>query len=198
MPREGSETASKFNRENYLNAIEKSACSLVGRPRENTHRLTSWETEKMRDTYSTWLNRFPWEVFHTGTFKGHPESLKGGYLDAINVKRKFEVTYMNQLNKILYAKKELKRGEGVAYYMVVEPHKTGLLHEHALMLGLRGMSEKDVESIWFEALDFGYCRGEKYNPIDGAAYYLTKYVTKGIYDYALSRNLGKWIDTERL
>lgn len=127
-----------------------------------------------------WLGGFPWSVFHTGTFDGSGSRTEcAATKDSFTAKRRF-LRFRNEVEK------KLKLNHGVDYAMACEPHKSGLIHVHALM-NFRGIGEnfdrrmtEHMWKIWFDL--YGRNTVVAYEKEKGAEYYMTKYTTKGIGD----------------
>jgi hypothetical protein len=133
--------------------------------------------ENLRDQMATWVNKFEWQIFMTGTFQ--PErSTK----DTIRTKKRFK-SFLGDLSE--------KFGKNnIEYFLAVERFRlSDETHCHALLNGLDGLTYRQIGEIWRER--FGREEVEKYDPTKGANYYLTKYVTKELCDWDLNVDLRK-------
>ena len=139
--------------------------------------------KKMRNEMSKWLDGYHWDVWFTGTFK--PEmALK----DTITTKKCFD-RFLADL------KKEHHVNKGMDFFIAVERFKHGeYTHIHALLNGVGGLTNKDIWQTWFKR--YGRAVVEDYNRKEGAAHYVTKYVTKSICDWDLS--IRPWDGNYRL
>jgi hypothetical protein len=60
---------------------------------------------------------------------------------------------------------------------------TGYLHTHGLLMGLEGVTNDELFKKWSEK--YGRCKVYDYDPEKTAAYYMTKYVLKDLYDWQI-------------
>jgi hypothetical protein len=128
-------------------------------------------SERIQDDLTEMVNQYVWKFYVTGTF-GHDRETFSPY----TVKRRFFV-FLNELRK--------KSGsKSTDFFFGTEPHKTGLLHQH-ILLGSQLLIDDPglIQALWHEK--YGFCKAEKYDASKGAAHYLTKYVTKAMYDWDL-------------
>ena len=127
------------------------------------------ENLKLRAYLSEWLDPIEWDFYLTGTFgdKGtcHPTK------DIFTAKRRFD-RFLDE-----FPKADFK------YFYACEPHRTKFLHIHSLLKleTLVMPSDEDIWKVWFEKL--GRCTVSVYEKDRGVRYYLTKYVTKDLFDY---------------
>lgn len=129
------------------------------------------QAQLLRDSLATWMNKFEWEFWMTGTFL--PDQ---SYRDTIKTKRAFE-RFIADLRKN-FGKNSIE------YFMAVERFRSGdFTHVHALLNGLQGLTYREIGETWRKR--FGREQIEGYDPLKGANYYLTKYVTKEICDWGL-------------
>ena len=109
------------------------------------------------------LNRYNWDWFATLTFRDLPKTYT-----AINRTKKW----------LIVIKKEEKRH--IPYFMCLEwTRLQNRPHIHLLMANLEGIRRDKWWSTWYT--QYGAARILPYNKKLGAAYYLTKYVVKDIY-----------------
>jgi len=112
-----------------------------------------------------WLHRFPWEMVGTGTFN-IPVN------DEIRAKRNFTI-FANDLKKVAV---------DLEYFVAVERFSIGEeCHIHCLLMGVSHLKYHDVWEIWFKR--YGRALFEKYDPKQGASWYIAKYVTKAVNDW---------------
>lgn len=129
------------------------------------------QAQLLRGSLATWMNKFEWEFWMTGTFL--PDQ---SYRDTIKTKRAFE-RFIADLRKN-FGKNSIE------YFMAVERFRSGdFTHVHALLNGLQGLTYREIGETWRKR--FGREQIEGYDPLKGANYYLTKYVTKEICDWGL-------------
>lgn len=124
-----------------------------------------------RKELAEWWTKFDWEIWFTGTFKQEMS-----YRDTIKTKRAFE--------RVLHDVSDKFNVHNIEYALAVERFQCGnFTHVHSLVNGLYGMRYVDFADAWRNR--FGRCRVEGYDKEKGAAYYLTKYVTKELCDWDL-------------
>jgi hypothetical protein len=118
---------------------------------------------------ATWINKFNWQMWITGTFK--PDQ---SYRDTIKTKKAF-MRFIGDLGET-YHKTDIE------FWLAVERFKHGdFTHIHALLNGLDGLTYRQVGEPWFKR--FGRVQVEGYDPTKGANYYITKYVVKEVCDW---------------
>jgi len=98
---------------------------------------------------------------------------------AEDVVRKRFAYFVGEVNKVVYGKRWIRKGQGIWGAMAIENHLSGYPHHHAIFGGdgLRlGIKRIEMMNIWDE--HFGIARVWDYKG-DAAARYLCKYVCKG-------------------
>ena len=136
----------------------------------------TWETkEKLEKSFVDWLDPIDWNFWGTFEFD-RTKPVR----DPVRAKKYF----------VEYIKKQFDFPDSLwcSYFMAVENFKnTFNLHIHFMLAGLcLGMSEKNAGKVigapWWKKHE-GYCFLEKYDPLIGAAGYLSKYVMKEMCDW---------------
>ena len=121
------------------------------------------QVNPLRLAWADLLNRYDWSWFTTLTFRDLPKTYT-----AINRTKKW----------LIVIKKEEKRH--IPYFMCLEwTRLQNRPHIHLLMANLEGIRRDKWWSTWYT--QYGAARILPYNKKLGAAYYLTKYVVKDIY-----------------
>jgi hypothetical protein len=159
-----------------------------------------YSTQLMMKAYlAERLDLLPWDIWMTGSFR--PEHPTLTYREQESGHAESKVLYQGKMVKIFYpgqtksiftVKRRYKRflsdlkylgvKSGVDYFLATEPHKTGELHIHSLINGVDGLDPvRDVAPLWFKR--FGRVEVERFDRELGAINYLTKYITKDIYDW---------------
>lgn len=126
---------------------------------------------QVRQAWGEWLERFPWDHYVTLTFKD-----KSGPDLA---RRSFDrwIRRLEQEAKL-----------PLLWFVGHENGRLlGRLHLHALVGNTREVSPAVMEKLWTP----GWSRIMPYQPTLGAAYYVTKYVTKEMLDYDVSPNFKR-------
>jgi hypothetical protein len=124
-----------------------------------------------RTAWGDFIARWPWEWFATFTFTDdtHPERATKLYR-----------VWVNRLNKSLFGPRWHKRKPyGVYWILAIEYQKSGRIHLHALITGVRETRRFDWMDDWFD-LDklAGYPRIFPVENQIGVSKYVTKYVSK--------------------
>jgi hypothetical protein len=122
---------------------------------------------RTRRTWAEWLGRgtFDWEHFATLTleYPAGEQALRGRFH-----------TWLRRL--------EQRARQKVQWFVVIERRPAGLLHLHALVNGTRELATEELDAAW----TFGRAAISRYNPVNGAAYYITKDIPHEIVDYDIS------------
>jgi len=121
----------------------------------------------LRVAWANLLNRYRWTWFTTLTFRDLPKSY----------------TAINQTKKWLKTIEKAEKRD-IGYFMCLEYTKLqNRPHMHLIMGNLEGIARDKWWLSWYTR--YGAARILPFNPVRGAAYYLTKYVIKDIYHKAI-------------
>lgn len=165
--------------------------------------LSAGSDDVRRELLSSWLTRFEWNAFFTGTFRPREDSRDPLHLRGLNLKQ--PISGPSVLHEALHwlrrvshvSAQRLPVGTPFRWaeraYAALFHEKgplTGRHHLHALVGGLRGFPAWCGMVLpvgwedWFDCClahswPWGISRGLPYDPTQGAAHYLTKYSVKG-------------------
>ena len=171
------------------------------------HQRYSTQTQ-MKAELAARLDLLPWDMWMTGSFRGeHPtltyrQQEKGHPDSAVLYQGNMvKVFFPDQTKSVFTAKRRYKRflsdlkylgiKSGVDFFLAIEPHKTGYLHIHSLINGVGDLDPvRDIAPLWFTR--FGRVEVERFDRERGAISYLTKYVTKDIYDWDIEIRNGRF------
>jgi hypothetical protein len=126
--------------------------------------------------YVRMLSPYPFQWFCTFTFKTetHPEAAD----------KLFRV-WLNILNRTIFGKRWRERAPGgVIWVRALEWQRRGVIHYHALILGLPGNQSLELaqhfQSVWREEMGVGFSRIDliKHGTQEAVSNYVSKYVTK--------------------
>lgn len=130
------------------------------------------DVKPLRQGWVDLLNRYEWTWFATLTWRSLPKSY----------------TALNQTKKWLRA---IEKGEkiDIGYFLCLEYTKLqNRPHTHLLMGNLEGIQRSKWWSTWYTR--YGAARILPFDPARGAAYYLTKYVVKDVYQKGMFEIYG--------
>lgn len=134
------------------------------------------QPESLAKPWGEWLKQWPWESWGTLTFRDDGYSHEAAT-------RSF-----NRFTAWLRA----EGNDQVSYFVGHEVGKQGRLHLHCLLGSLAPMtSRRALWQWWFER--YGRCELRGYDPEQGAAVYVSKYVTKELAHYDLDlEGMDRW------
>jgi hypothetical protein len=127
--------------------------------------------KQVRECYGEWLEGWPWDHYTTLTFgiKSGPDFARRAF---------------GRWTRCL----EREAGLPVFWFVGFEDGRLlGRLHLHALVGNTGGLNDRWMAEAWTP----GFSRIVRYQPQLGAAYYVTKYVTKELLDYDVSSNFTR-------
>ena len=124
----------------------------------------------IRESMSSWLNSYSWDLFITYTFEEH-----------------FSFDSAKRALDRHYSRMKAKFNREYPFFYVVEPHSNYALsgtHAHGLVGGVADirLSGKRMQVDWCSHQGHGVFEFDKYMEDKGAGYYLTKYLVKSEYD----------------
>lgn len=124
-----------------------------------------------RQAWGEFLSRYEWEWFVTLTFviDVHPE-------EAL---KKFRV-WVSMINRLLYGPRWAKKAHGGVYWVCsIEYQKRGVIHFHALMIGVRELRRLDWMDAWHNLDEkTGFARIEVPRNNVATSSYVSKYLAK--------------------
>jgi hypothetical protein len=126
----------------------------------------------IRESWVEFLSRYPMQWFCTLTFRNsvHPE-------------RAFKVfrLWVNEINRSLYGKRWVQRGQGVYWFLAWEYQKRGVLHFHALVGDTENLNNRARRLAWMDRWFElgGIARIEDIKNRAAIDRYVSKYVVKG-------------------
>jgi hypothetical protein len=121
---------------------------------------------RIREALVEMLARHEWRYFITITFAQGTMS---------------PYTAKNRYYKYLHEVRSEAKSKSVNFFVGVEPHKTGFYHLHILLGEIENICKF---CLWVKAFQmYGRSTVSDYDQTKGAAFYLTKYVTKGYADW---------------
>lgn len=124
--------------------------------------------ELLRYSMSEYLSMYPWGYFLTQTFRNQTKSVKVA-------KQNFYY--------FLHEVRRQGKAKSASFMLAVEYHKSGFLHNHALIESIEGV---DCPMMWRISKEmYGRASVYEYEPEKGANYYITKYMLKSYMDYEL-------------
>ena len=126
--------------------------------------------KELKEALGAWLEKFDWDYWATFTFK---------------------YSVQNPINAKKYAERFLNRFGLDAFYCVERFYLSGDCHLHALLGNAGGMRYKKMYEEW--AKRYGRCWFSEYDRDKKARFYVTKYVTKDLYDWDIKFNKVKKI-----
>jgi hypothetical protein len=127
--------------------------------------------KQVREGYGKWLESWPWDHYTTLTF---------GIKSGPDFARRAFGRWTRRL--------EQEAGLPLFWFVGFEDgHLLGRLHLHALVGNTGGLSTAWMAESWTP----GFSRILQYQPTRGAAFYITKYVTKELLDYDVSSNFAR-------
>lgn len=142
-------------------------------------------SKQLQESWSEFLAQWPWQWFCTFTFANppHPEAAN----------KTFNY-FIKRVNREIYGCRAHKRGQSVHWARAAEPHKSGVMHYHALLGDVQNLntlcSRNWAHSLWYEIAGIN-----RIDPIDNelraVTNYVCKYVVKGG-EIDLSGNLSEF------
>jgi hypothetical protein len=148
---------------------------------DDTNRRWGAHNRALRCGWTDLLNRWPWDLFGTHTFRGDV------HLDA--AARIFD-RFISILNRELYGPRWYKHGDGICWVRAMERQTRGVIHFHSMLADSRlvefyearvqGESARRPNALnetWNSLA--GYARIEPIRSQEAVTHYLTKYVAKG-------------------
>ncbi len=142
-----------------------------------------WDAERVavndkaliQQTWGDWLGDWDWEWYCTLTFR-----------DNVGVRR------ANSLWQMWYKRHITATRKDVQYVRFTEWQRNrGVPHYHVLMLNLKHVRRLTWLDRWVDLA--GWARIHKYNSNKGAAYYLSKYITKETGEVKFSEGLQDFV-----
>lgn len=139
---------------------------------------------QVKEAFGEWLNKWDWDWFVTLTLANPPEEeQRRGYSQRgwTYLWKLWEKTTL--LLDAGYFEGTPTRHEGFRWFAGLELQQRGVPHLHALIGGggLELLRWNDIRGYLWE--HGGFNKWEAYDDRRGAAYYLTKYVTKDLSDW---------------
>lgn len=150
---------------------------------------TRTERGGLLDTWGSWLSdTWQWDWFVTLTFDPIRD-VGGGTHTVVGWSR--SQRYWEEWAKWL----DERAGGGTYWFRGREPNPDRLgTHFHALVGGVSGLSRREAWAQWSSSHGFSrllpYGRDHLNRPVDGAASYVAKYVTKKFGDLQFSESAG--------
>lgn len=136
--------------------------------------------QRLRQGWVDFLGRWPWHWFCTFTFDPRHSNSPRGLVHPEKALKAFGL-FVNNLNCELFGQNWKRRGDGVYFVIALEPHKSGILHIHALpgsSVDLNAMALRVTwKEWWFQ--HFGIAGIEKPKDAGDVQGYCSKYVIKG-------------------
>jgi len=125
------------------------------------------------NAWAEFLMQWHWDWFVTLTFRKepHPEHA----VKAFN-------HWINQLNRLLYSRSQLRKGATIRWCRAIEYHKSGIIHFHALLGDSPSLnhtlSRIASAQLWLQLEGFSWVVpiDSQVNAVCG---YVSKYVAKG-------------------
>lgn len=170
--------------------------------------------KELTESLGAWLSQWPWDWFATLTFRDRLARGTGRGRGVSRSGRPFHSTTTRgyippseQCSEIFFRQwiQTLEQAvppplyKGVGYFRAVEFGKvsglgqpTGRIHFHALLCGVKDLSLSGAKKEWEKLA--GWARILRFDPTRGAAYYVSKYCAKELGDFALSDNLGQFVE----
>jgi hypothetical protein len=105
--------------------------------------------QQLRQGWVDFLGRWEWHWFCTLTFDPERSNSPNGSVHPEKALKCFR-RFVNELNCTLFGKNWKRRGEGVYWVVALEPHKSGLLHIHALVGASVNLNDALYRSTWKE------------------------------------------------
>jgi len=131
------------------------------------------ERKKVRNAWGEFLEGLPWDHYTTLTF---------GIKSGPDFARRAFGAWVRRL--------EREAGIPLLWFVGFEDGRLlGRLHLHALLGNTYDLTPGFMKTLWSS----GFSRIVPFQPKLGAAYYVTKYVTKDLLDYDVSPNFAKAI-----
>lgn len=148
-------------------------------------------TNLLRKSWIELLSRWHWQWFCTFTFDPEKHRSRNGSIHPEKAAGAFTYFFHN-LNSELFGKNWKRRGEGVFFVRTLEPHKSGVLHIHALVGGLGDSIAVELRVYWerWWRSEYGLARIEPPKSAGAVQAYCTKHVVKGC-DIELSDTLKR-------
>lgn len=129
---------------------------------------------RRQDQWGSWLNTLPWDYWATLTTRNKNG---GGFVERPYTERSLGSAY----GRWFKSQGTNKDGIELSFMVMEYGRQGGRLHAHAL---LKGTFDKDLaESTWY--FRHGICQLEPFDNGKGAAYYLSKYLSKDVREYRL-------------
>lgn len=128
----------------------------------------------VRDGWTEFLKRWPWELFVTLTYReepGHPEIADKQYR-----------VLVNKVNRQLYGSRWQKKDQGIISIRAAERQQRGTLHFHALWGQTQDSgNDKEARFAWMDEWNeiAGYARIYPIEREEAVRRYVSKYVVKG-------------------
>jgi hypothetical protein len=133
-----------------------------------------------------WLLNVPWTLEYTGTFR----------LPATTGRALLQIaTTANVLAQALFGRHYWRRGlSGVGWFAVVERHRSGAPHVHALIVGIPEGKHKFAREVLCNYWEgkVGKCMCSEIRSVDAICRYCSKDLPRGA-DWAFSRNILEWM-----
>lgn len=137
----------------------------------NAGRVAVNDKKLIQQTWGDWLSDWDWEWYCTLTFR-----------DNVGIRR------ANSLWQMWYKQLITATRKDVQYVRFTEWQRNrGVPHYHVLMLNLKHVRRLTWLDRWVDLA--GWARIHKYNSNKGAAYYLSKYITKETGEVRFSEGL---------
>jgi hypothetical protein len=130
--------------------------------------MASNRTEDLQSAWIELLGRVSWEWFATLTFR---EEISPAAAD-----KRFR-TLISMGNRELYGPRWSKKRKGIIWARAIETQRRGVIHMHALLNGVGGLSPLLFRLRWNELS--GFSKIESPRSSLAVRRYVTKYVRKG-------------------
>lgn len=128
------------------------------------------ELRRQREAWGPWLNRFRWHHFVTLTFGGHT------YANAA------VIHFLKWVRRL-----ERRAQHAVHWFFVVELDAGGGAHVHCLVGNTHNLTTRQLSAAWH----LGFTRVLRFNPRQGAAYYVSKHIGDAVVQYDISPRLKR-------
>jgi hypothetical protein len=142
--------------------------------------IPRWALSPLRLAWIEFLGRWDWHWFCTFTFDPKHARTPQGLVHPEKTIKAYRF-FVNSLDCSLFGKNWKRHGEGVFSVLALEPHKSGIVHLHALMGAVVNLNEVAMRVEWKEwwFKHFGIARIEEPKDAGDVGGYCTKYVSKG-------------------
>lgn len=145
-------------------------------------------TTDYREVFGDWLSQYAWTHWGTFTFRPHIPRSRPGLAPPrftpsqagppVDFAHREWLRYVRRLERSLHRRIWWFRGDEFG-------ERLGRLHFHALIGGAMDYPSEVLAEFW----GAGFSSIVRYDPERGAAYYVTKYVVKGLADWDVSARL---------